>query len=263
MSETRVLPTVQTSVAWIEYFIRNADDLREIPWDQGHCITPDELAEIAASLRIWQLGESSDGSHLRTIARKCAESSGDADFTAVMDLFIAEEQRHGATLGRFLDLAGVPRAQSNWGDTLFRFFRHCLSNLETFTTPVVMAETHALIYYNAIRQASECPVLRTICEQLLSDEVPHIRFQCERLAILHRDRPRWLRALTMLLHRVFFTGVTLAIWAGHRRALRAGGYGFGRFWRSAWARMNHAWRTMDPHGYSWEVEPVAEPALQT
>ena len=124
--------------------------------------------------------------------------------------------------------------------------------MEIWTTPVLMAETHALIYYNAIRQASHCPVLRGICEQLLADEIPHIRFQCERLAIILHDRPRWLRVLTMLLHRVFFIGVTLAIWVGHRRALRAGGFGFGRFWRSAWARMRYSWRLMDPEGYRWE-----------
>ncbi len=257
MSET----PVQSSAAWIDHFRRNADNLREIPWDQGTRITPQELAEIADSLRTWQLGESSDGTHLRSIARRHAESIGDADFVEMMECFIAEEQRHGATLGRFLDACGEPRAQSNWGDTFFRFFRHCLANMETFTTPVIMAEVHALVFYNAIRQASGCPVLRTICAQLLHDEIPHIRLQCERLAILHRARPRWLRALTLAAQRVFFTGVTLAIWAGHRRALRAGGYGFGRFWRSAWAKMNHAWAAMDPRGYQWPSGAVAEAVL--
>ncbi len=150
------------------------------PGTQGAAITPGELAAIADSLRGWQLGETSDGSHLRAIACKYAEQIGDADFVEMMELFIAEEQRHGATLGRFLDLAGEPRAESDWGNTLFRLFRHCLANMETFTTPVVMAETHALVFYQAIRQASGCPVLRRICEQLLADEIPHIRMQCER-----------------------------------------------------------------------------------
>lgn len=254
------LPVVRSSAEWCEHFRDNAASLKEIPWDDGPRITPDELAVIADSLRAWQLGESSDGSHLRFIARRYAEKIGDDDFVEMMECFIAEEQRHGATLGRYLDLCGVPRAESNWGDTMFRFCRHFLSNMETFTTPVIMAELHALIYYNAIRQATGCPVLRKICEQLLADEIPHIRLQCERLAILHRDRPRWLRAMTLLTQRVFFTGVTLAIWAGHRRALKAGGYGFGRFWRSAWSRMRHAWQMMDPRAYHWTEE--CQPALQ-
>jgi hypothetical protein len=116
-----------------------------------------------------------------------------------------------------------------------------------------MAETHALLYYNAIRQATGCPLLRKICEQLLSDEVPHIRMQCERIAILQRNRPALVRSVTMLLQRVFFLGVTLAIWVGHRRALRAGGYGFARFWSVAWRKMEHAWKLMDPRMYQWEA----------
>ena len=56
-------------------------------------------------------------------------------------------------------------------------------------------------------------------------------------------RFRWL---TLLGQRTLFLGVTLAIWFDHRQALRAGGYGFARFWRSAWAKMNDAWRRMEP-----------------
>jgi hypothetical protein len=237
--------TTQSSQEWRDYFRAHVDDLRAIPWDAGLRITPEELAEIADSLRAWALGESSDGNHLRAAAQKYAQQTSDPAFFEAIELFIAEEQRHGATLGRFLDLAGVPRVERDWGDSCFRALRYCLPNMETWTTPVLLVEVHALVYYNAIRNASGCPVLRAICEQLLADEIPHIRFQCERLGEILRDRPRWLYALTMLLHRVFFTGVTLAVWIGHRRALRAGGYGFGRFWRSAWSKMNHAWRQID------------------
>jgi hypothetical protein len=255
---------VRTSAEWREHFRANAENLKNIPWDAGPKITPEELAEIAQSLRAWQLGETSDGNHLRGIARKHAEAIGDPDFVEMMECFIAEEQRHGATLGRYLDLVGVPRAESNWGDTMFRFCRHFMANMETFTTPVIMAELHALVYYNAIRQATGCPILRKVCEQLLADEIPHIRMQCERLAILHRDQPAFLRAVTMLLQRIFFTGVTLAIWIGHRRALKAGGNGFGRFWRSAWTRMRHAWKMMDPRLYRWETQPdvPTQPTLE-
>ena len=128
------LPAVKTSAEWIEYFHGNAENLREIPWEDGIKIAPDELADIAESLRAWQLGESSDGSHLRAAARKYADKVGDPEFVEAIELFIAEEQRHGATLGRFLDRAGVPRATSNWGDSVFRQFRHILGNMETWTT---------------------------------------------------------------------------------------------------------------------------------
>ncbi|MGF1579435.1 MAG: hypothetical protein ACFCD0_08740 [Gemmataceae bacterium] len=111
-----------------------------------------------------------------------------------------------------------------------------------------------MVYYNAIRKATNSEVLRGICEQLLVDEVAHIRFQCQRLAILHRNRPRWLYWLTMAAHRFLFTGITLAVWFGHRRALRAGGYSFVRFWRRVWGKMRYAWRIMSPRAYFWPNE---------
>jgi hypothetical protein len=246
------LSRVWSSAQWVAYFADNAERQRTIPWEQGARVTEAELAEIAASLRGWQLGETSDGSHLLASAAHYASTVGDPGFMDAVRLFIAEEQRHGANLGRFLDLAGVERARSDWGDTLFRAFRYALTGMEAWATPVVMVETHALIYYAAIRQATRSPVLRGVCEQILADEVAHIRFQCERLAILHRNRPRWLRALTTGAHRVMFAAITTAVWAGHRRALRAGGYSFSRFWRAAWEKMGRAWRLMTPEAYRWD-----------
>lgn len=246
------LPRIKSSAEWHAYFTANLRRQRRIPWHLGAGALADELAAVVDSLRAWQLGESSDGAHLLAAAGNYAAKIQDPRFIDVVRLFITEEQRHGEMLGRFLDLAAVARAESNWGDTLFRLARYSLPSMEVWATPVVMVETHALIYYNAIRQATKSVVLRAICEQILADEIPHIRFQCERLAILHRRRPRLLRVLIMAAHRVMFTAITMAIWLGHRRALRAGGYSFVRFWRSAWSKMKHAWRQMAPEAYAWK-----------
>jgi hypothetical protein len=246
-----MLPTVRASRDWVAHFERNAAAVRPVPWDLGAAVTDAELAAIAPSLRGWQLGETSDGSHLLAAATHYAKTIGDPEFVEAVRLFIAEEQRHGAALGRFLDLAGVSRARSDWGDSLFRRVRYALPRMEIWATPVVMVETHALVYYNALRHATASPVLRAICGQILADEIPHIRFQCERLAILHRHRSRWARWLTIRFQRLFFAAITLAVWVGHRRALRAGGYGFGRFWRTVWRKMNVAWRAMAPEAYAW------------
>jgi hypothetical protein len=244
------LHALTTSVQWVAYFQANAENRLPVPWHEGAVVTAAELAAIVPSLRGWQLGETSDGAHLLASAAAYAARLRDPHFVDAVRLFIAEEQAHGESLGRFLDLAGVPRAKSDWGDSLFRAARYSFTSMEVWATPVAMVETHALIYYNALRRATRSGVLRTVCEQILLDEVPHIRFQCERLAILHGRRPRWLLAATMLLHRVLFTVITLLIWAGHRRALRAGGYTFRRFWRSAWGKMQHAWRMMNPRAYA-------------
>ena len=243
---------METSAGWAAYFAANAARRHPVPWDAGAGVTDAELAEIAPSLRAWQLGETSDGSHLPAAARRHAAAVGDPAHVDAVRLFIAEERRHGADLSRFLDLAGVERATSHWGDSLFRAVRYATPGMEAWATPVVMVETHAMLYYAAVRRATGSPVLRAVCTRILADEVPHIRFQCERLALLHRGRSRWLRLATAAAHRVLFAAVTLAIWCGHRRALRAGGYDLRRFVREAWSRMRAAWRAMDPDGYRWD-----------
>src|SRR5262249_57391037 len=90
-----------------------------IPWERGAEVTPAELAAIARSLQGWQLGETSDGRHLRAAAARYAERVGEPDYLAAVELFIREEQRHGETLGRFLDLAGGGRATPACGDRPF------------------------------------------------------------------------------------------------------------------------------------------------
>lgn len=257
MASDACLPAVRSSEQWVAYFRANAARLMDIPWEAGVGMTPDELAEIVDSLRGWQLGETSDGRHLLAAAAHYAEALGDPAFVEAVTLFIAEEQRHGEDLGRVLDLAGVPRAAWDWGDAVFRAFRYAVPRMEVWAGVVVMVEVHAMLYYAALRRATGSAVLRKVCEQILRDEVPHIRFQCERLAILHRRRPRALRALSLAAHKLLFAGVTLAVWAGHRRALRAGGFSFRRFWREAWARMGNAYRLMDPRAYRWPGEVPA------
>ena len=251
------LRDITSSADWCRYFAENERRQRPVPWELGADASPEELARIVPSLRGWQLGETSDGAHLMAAAAAYAERTNDPAFLDAARLFIAEEQRHGENLGRFLDLAGAERARFDLGDWLFRSVRYLAPRMEVWATPVVMVETHAMVYYNALRRATGSRVLRAVCRQILADEVPHIRFQCERLAVLHRDRAAWLLAATRAGHVLLFAAVTLAVWAGHRRALWAGGYNFGRFWRAAWGRMRHAWRLMSPAGYRWPAAATA------
>jgi hypothetical protein len=243
---------INASHEWVEHFLVTERTERRFAWDKGAQVTAEELAEIRDSLRAWQLGETSDGAHLMAAARLYAAQVRDPQFIEAVRMFIREEQRHGENLGRFLDLAGVPRAKKDWGDSLFRAARYALRSMEAWVTPVVMVETHALIYYNAIRLATKSPLLRDICAQILADEVPHIRFQCQRIAILHRQRFPWMRRMILALHRPAFAGMTLTIWAAHRRALLAGGYDLKKYWQASWRKMDAAWKMMPPEIYDWE-----------
>jgi hypothetical protein len=254
MNPHKLLPTfpsITTSERWYVYYEANAEFQLEIPWQRGAEITEDERNIIADSLAAWQLGETSNGSHLLAAAKNYAQRIGDPKYVEAIALFIKEEQRHGGDLGRFLDLAQIPRLHINWGDTLFRKIRYAIPTMEIWTTPVIMVETLALIYYKAIQKATNSPALKQLCQQILRDEVKHIRFQYERLAVLHRNRSTGLRKLTYLLQRVFYCVPVILVWVGHHRVLKAGGHNFKSYWRDAWVKMNFAWKRMKLERYQW------------
>lgn len=236
---------------WVAYFRRNAAARRTIPWEVGVNFTEEEHHAVVRSLQAWQLGETSEGNHLRAAAVRYATAIGDPEYADAVDWFIREEQFHGESLGRVLDLAGAGRRTRDWGDGLFRAARYLLTDIEVWTTPVIMVETMATVYYNAVRRATRSPVLAAVCRQILADEVPHLRFQAERLAALHRRRGPLARHLTCVVNHLFFALIVLLVWLGHRRPLRAGGYSWRRYWRASWDRMRWVWKQCDPARYAW------------
>ena len=157
MNPHKLLPTlssVTTSEQWYIYYKANAQFQLEIPWERGAEITEEERDTIAKSLAAWQLGETSDGTHLLAAAKNYARSIKDLKYIEVIELFIKEEQRHGGDLGRFLDPAQIPRLHRNWGDTLFRAIRYVIPTMEIWTTPVIMVETLALVDHKAIQKSN-------------------------------------------------------------------------------------------------------------
>jgi hypothetical protein len=252
-----VLYAPQTSSRWRDYFRQNGGALLELPWDRGAELTDAERDAIASSVQEFQLGESSEGKNLVRCAMRYAERTGDFDYVPALGLFMAEEHRHARDLGRFLDLAGVPRIGKAWPDTVFRWLRRG-AGLELSVAVLVTAEVIAKVYYAALRQATNSALLRRLCDQILADEVAHVHFQTERLAILRRGRSRWLIAAGSALHRLFMAGTCAVVWHKHGRAMRQGGWSFGRFWRDTWREMRDALNRMDPASYAFTR--AAEPA---
>jgi hypothetical protein len=240
----------RSSAQWREYFRRNAASLLEIPWELGVRLTESERAAIAASIQQFQLGESSDGDQFLARGREYARVSGDVQYLPALRRFIAEEQRHGRDLGRFMDLADIPRIRRAWADTVFRWLRHT-SGLERSIMVLVTAEVIAQVYYDALRDATRSIVLRQLCNQILRDEEEHVRFQCERLAILRRDRVRWVILLKQSIHRAFMAVTCLVFWWKHGKAVRTGGYGLFAFLRSVRRHFRHALIMADPRHYSF------------
>lgn len=241
---------------WLAYFERKRRELLPIPWQTGPTLTPEQRRAIAGSIAEFQLGESSEGRHFLALADGYAARTGDRDYARALRLFIAEEQRHARDLGRFMDLEGIPRTTRTLGDSVFRHLRK-LGGLELEVTVLVTAEILAQVYYRALGQATDSPILCRLCEQILNDEQAHVEFQCQRLAILRRQGPRWRRPLAKHGHRLLMAGTTLVVGWRHRSALRQGGFHLARFWRETRLHARRAFRIAEPSGRARELQAVA------
>jgi hypothetical protein len=234
-----------SSAQWCVYYRANAAALRPLPWEHGAALSKAERAALAGSLQDFQLGESSEGHRLVDRAAAYAAATGDAEYLDAIRLFIAEEQRHAGDLGRYLHAAGIPLLRRTRLDSVFRWLRR-RAGLELCVSVLLTAEVIGKVYYTAVLRATRCQLLRRLCEQLLCDEVQHLRFQAERLALLRQGRSRWRVRWAHACHRVLLAGTCLAVWCKHRRAFRAGGFSFRAFWRTTWRTMQTALRQMNP-----------------
>ena len=144
----------------------------------------------------------------------------DPAYREVIRLFIREEQRHARELGRFMKLADIPLLSRTWPDTVFRWLRH-RAGLELSITVLLTAEILAKVYYVGLRDATGSALLQRLCEQILADEIAHVRFQAERLAILRQGRAAWRLRTWHGWQRMLFWGACWVVWWGHARALRA------------------------------------------
>ncbi|MBS0029987.1 ferritin-like domain-containing protein [Chitinophaga sp. 22321] len=218
------------SKKWIGHFTLNALQQR-VDWQISPALSDFERKTILRSLQAWQLGETSDGAHLIRAAKKYAAQNDDPDYVAAVELFIKEEQKHGNNLGRYLDAIGEQKIQQDWGDTLFRKVRYFNTNMEIWTVAVIVVESAAQIFYQSLKDATCCTLLKQICTDILIDEADHIRFQQERLSIIFHSKGPNSKIICNHIYQAFFLFTTCLVWLGHKAVFKAGGNTFHSFMR--------------------------------
>lgn len=224
---------------WIRYFHDNERRLLSIFWNDEESLTASEFETVAASVRIFQLGENSEGKHLLELTKTFGVCKGDPLLEDCMKRFIEEEQRHAGYLARFMQIMGIPLATKHWTDRVFRTLRH-FWNLEISLAVLLTAELVARVYYRALISATKSTLLKQICRQLLRDEVMHVYFHTDLLRSMRPGRSTLANFLWNLSYRFFHSGTLLAVWVGHARVLQAGGFPFKRFWRCSKEYREHA-----------------------
>lgn len=207
---------------WENHFRHNLTKQR-IDWNLRQQLTREEKETLLYSIKAWQLGETSEGKHLLAAATLYANKIKDADYVEPVKLFIKEEHKHGANLGKYIDLLGEERAKKDWGDTLFRKIRYFNKSMELWTITVIIVESAAQVFYEALKNASDCKLLRSICEDILLDEAHHIKFQNERMYMIFNRKGFYNKALSLLLYSFLFFGTIHAVWFAHKKAFIKGG----------------------------------------
>ena len=219
---------MKTSKQWIEHF--NVNALKErVDWSLKPTISEREVCTILHSLQAWQLGETSDGTHLLHASTLYANKIFDPDYVMAVRLFIIEEQKHGRNLGRYLDAINKPRIKANWGDSLFRKIRYFNTNMEIWTLAVITVESAAQVFYQCLKNSTNCSLLKQICTDILIDESFHIDFQTERMAIIFNSKSFVSRLFMRNIYPVFFFATSLVVWFAHKNLFKAGGTGFKKY----------------------------------
>ena len=200
-----------------------------MPWDDSVRLNADERRLVARSIQQFQLGEWARGRGLTRRAAAHPMLATDPCWLPALQLFIAEEQEHSNILGRFLDREGIPRLHHHWLDGVFRRLRK-LAGLELCATVLVTAETLAIPFYQALRDATRSPLLRAICVRILCDEAAHLKYQALTLGLIRQALGKRARAVRSIGHATLFEGTALLLWQQHRSVFRAAGWDFRRFW---------------------------------
>ncbi len=247
-----------TSADWVAYFESNQWDPENVVEHKDVELSRRAKRAITRSIQTFQLGESGEGTHFLKCARQWAERTGDFEYVTALEMFIKEEQRHAAALGAFMDRARIPRIQKEASDNIFRWVRH-QAGLELTITVLITAEIIARVYYPALRRATSSHWLRSICEQLCRDEIPHIRFQGQRLGIIMRHKSWFGRAISRFLSQALFDVACVVVWFAHRRVFKAAKLSWKQYWNKCTAEY-HAARRQVGIGLGTIRTSYAEPA---
>lgn len=221
-----------TSYDWVEYFYRNAPD-PVLPWNDTGRLSGAERRAVIASIQQFQLGEGASGARMLERAQRFSRATGDLGLIAALRLFLHEEQRHSKILARFLQIENARCLRRHWVHTIFRWIRG-LAGLELCLKVLVTAELLARPYYSALRDATDSPLLKSICEWIFAEEGAHLRFQAFALSRFCKRHSGVMRALIKSGHAALLAATAAVVWAEHRPVFLSGGRTFRAFWAETW-----------------------------
>lgn len=215
---------------WISYFEFNRSHLLFLDYGNKEELNKEEKKLITPSVQAFQLGEGSEGLHLKKAANRFAKRSGYKKYPEMIECFIGEENRHSHMLQKYMEIYEIPRIEHHGLDSVFRFLRKGMG-IEGEIMVLVTAEMIALPYYSALSEATGSRLLKTICSQMRNDEYMHVIFQSETLHYIYEHRNPKANQWMAWFRRIFMNVTLAVVWIRYGRVFRRGGFSFLRFFR--------------------------------
>lgn len=208
---------------WVEYFQYNNAHLLKLDYEIKNELTKEEIALITPSIKAFQIGEGSEGKHLKKVVKKFAEKTEDFAYEKAMDWFVMEENRHSQTLKKYMEIYQIQPVQKIWMDKIFRQLRK-LMGLECEVIVLVTAEMIALSYYTALANSTGSILLKTICQQMLQDELKHVVFQSYTLHKIGKDRKQGIHKMVRNFRKFFMKVTSSVVFHQYKELFLKGGY---------------------------------------
>ena len=206
---------------WIAHFETNRHAWAEPDWAADSPILSEKRTRsLVDSLATFQLGESGGGTRLKSFVAQSWE--GSPDYKEAVDLFVAEEQYHAEILAKAVIYLNGELKSKHWMNSIFRKFR-TLIGLEFNLQILLTAELIAEAYYGILAKHVPDPVIKSMCQKVLRDEVKHIAFHEEFFRLNQR---RWLpisSTIWSLQFQAVFMCVERAVWLDHGKCLTSFG----------------------------------------
>ncbi len=204
------------SNAWLRYFEAQQKQFIEPQWDIPCPLEPATRDCLAHSLSHFQLSETGGGSALFKKAE--AQVEDDADYQAVLRLFIGEDAEHARLLGELVRRFGGDLIQRHWTHFLFRAVRRALGlNFEIQT--LLIAELVGTAYYRLLHRRARDPILDQVLTRILEDEAQHVAFHLDHLRETQALMLPAARAVSSLQFQALFSAARWVAWIDHGRAL--------------------------------------------
>lgn len=223
---------------WVGHFRRDLQRDWTIPWDRDAAFSTAERARIASSIAEFQRGESSEARSYLAKSARFGDRQGDESFHRASKSFVEAENLHAGLLLRFMRQTEIPEQRRSSRDGVFRWLRS-LSDLGWTSRVILIAEIVAQEYYPCLRAATNHPVLKRICDQIISEEAAHIRFQAERIARIESSQHRVWSTLRDAIQAGLMVGTAWVVYVGHHRVLSVR-MGFREFLKRVNARQRRA-----------------------